>query len=156
LNKKLVPAICTGWNDPEQKGWLKFWILTDGTVVPIEETHMEIGDSSGEPYWDDLLSSGAISGNLHGSELGIRMQKELTPSQIFKLKQIYLEYHPDMLGVDIRKTVDGIDKIFRGFRERIDSLDHFEYLLTYGKIEKLPGFKPKSLTSIFHEMKTRR
>ena len=129
LNKPLTPAKGSGrliTNDPDEVGWLKFWLLKDGTIIPVRTAHMEIVDSEEEPYWTPLLHSGALVGYINGSELGfLQGRKRLTSEQISKLKQIYVQYHPSILTIDSRVIDD--------FKARIDSLDKLDYLLKYGK-----------------------
>ncbi len=133
LNKSLVPATNIGWNVDKEVGWLKFWLLTDGTVIPIKETHDEliINDYG---VWGSLHDAGAISGyfDKFREELGVRgIDKHPTSQQTEKLKKLYREYHSKSLYLDM----------WDSFRSEIKSEDHLEYLLTYGKEETWESIK---------------
>lgn len=58
LNKELAP---TTYQDSSEEGWMKFWLLTDGTLVPVDFSHEKSASNAGTSY-EDLIDVKAIPG----------------------------------------------------------------------------------------------
>jgi hypothetical protein len=129
----LIPSTWTGEED-----WLKFLILNDGTVIPVEESHAEA--IHGEP-WDEndenfdpndaavaiieFSDSGGIQGKIDRSthEMNLDYEKALNSAQILSLKSLYIKYNVTSLVSDYGA----------GLYLKIKSADQLAAVLQYGK-----------------------
>lgn len=121
LNTKLVKNTWVG-----EKHWLKFWLLTNGDVIPVISSHAEVAVDAGLQHYD-LVSSGAFSAAIIGNELSLKGSKRqrCTSDQISKLRNLYIEYKFDTLTIEA-----GYD-----FRTGVKSSKELSYYLEYGKEE---------------------
>jgi len=126
-SQKLVPCTYSG----KERGELKFWLLTDGTVIPVFYAYLvTINKIDIAP--SDMYFAGAIAGYFspHAKEIGITGgNNKPTQKQIESFLRLYKEYG------------SGIEKMFLDLdREDFDSsspisiknIDQLEYILTYG------------------------
>jgi hypothetical protein len=89
LNKRLSSSTFPG-----EQTYLKFWILTDGTIIPVEYSHSDTIEDALEGLYvdyDDLRAIGAAAGSLLGNELNISGRKKFTTKQIAKLRNLGIE-----------------------------------------------------------------
>jgi len=129
LNTKLKLST---WPSKREENEYKFWLLQDGSVIPVVYSHAktvgdaDIEDEYGQHMSRNFMETGAVAGyfNLIADEMGVNCGKKLTSKQIAKLKNLYLEYKVSMLYMD----TPGKD-----FDNDIKSVEHLDYLLTYGK-----------------------
>lgn len=121
------------WPSSREENQYKFWLLTDGAVIPVEYSHdrtladAQVEDEEMQRHtWASFVETGAVGGyfNLVSDEMGVTAGKKLTSKQIAKLKNLYLDYKVSMLYMDVRP---------RHFQSSIKSISHLDYLLTYGK-----------------------
>ncbi|MFX0206320.1 MAG: hypothetical protein ACFFDT_10050 [Candidatus Hodarchaeota archaeon] len=121
-----TPLPLSSWHTEET--WRKFWLLTDGTVIPVRDTH---GDTAEDAHvsWKDLRRAGAISGYIASDtkEMGVRGDRKLTSKQISKLKGLFTKYGAHSLYADLGDS--------GSFSSDVKSPDQLEYLLIYGKEE---------------------
>lgn len=114
------------WPSPKEGNEYKFWLLQDGTVIPVEYAHQKTVFRTGLELGRDFMETGAVAGyfNLVNDEIGVDSGKRPTKKQISVLKNLYLDYKVSTLYSDIPG---------RKFTASIKSVDHLDYLLTYGK-----------------------
>lgn len=110
-----------------EEPWIKFWMLNDGTLLPVEYTHARTasGDYKFDFGWLHLKRSGAIRGSVKKGyrELMLHFEKDFTDKQINSIKRLYREYHIDKILY--MKNMD--------YREiSIDSEDRLDAVLKYG------------------------
>jgi len=125
------------WPSTEEENQYKFWLLQDGTVIPVEHSHRETVKNAmntdkygeGDPRIE-LLEAGAAACyfSLVADELGVESHKKLTSKQISKLKNLWLEYKVSTLYVDAGRIHLSM--------EPIDSVEHLDYLLNYGSMDE--------------------
>lgn len=112
--------------------WLehKFWLLSDGTIIPVERAHFFVL-SHGKIL--ELLRSGAVRGiaALKRRELNVSYHGVPTSRQIAKLIDLYYKYN-------LEKFYGDTD--FDSFSSKIKDADHLENLLKYGKEFMWEGF----------------
>lgn len=114
------------WPSRKEKNEYKFWLLQDGTVIPVERSHAETANVASFYKGRDFMETGAAAGyfSLVADEMGVDCGKRLTQKQISKLKNLYLEYKVSTLYMNTPgKEFDSVVK----------SVSHLDYLLTYGK-----------------------
>jgi len=84
--------------------YMKFWLLTDGTIIPVVYTHIDTAMEAGTRY-SELCDQGALAGyiNTRDEEAGLRNRREpkLTTSQISKMKQLYDKYGFEEMFTDL-------------------------------------------------------
>lgn len=120
LNTKLKPSTYVG-----EKDWLKFWLLTNGDVVPVKYTYDDTAAGAGVSH-PTLHSAGAVSGAVMGDELSLSGgPKKLTTKQIQKLKSIYIEYKI--------KSLFANTSISDPFSVKVKNAQELAYYLEYGK-----------------------
>jgi len=104
--------------------WYKFWLLTNGKLVPVSQAH---GDINVSLY--DLLDIGAIRGYIDpdNGELNIQTGRKLTRRQIITLSGMFIPLHIKMVHTDIAGK--------HGF-DNLKSSKELEYLLTYGTLDE--------------------
>jgi len=80
INSKLKPSTWPGEN------WLKFWLLKNGDILPVEVSHSDTTSAAGVSFWE-LVSEGGIPGyiKLDLGEIGV--DEKVNSKQIAKLKQ---------------------------------------------------------------------
>jgi hypothetical protein len=124
LNTKLKPSTYGG-----EKDWYKYYVLTDGDVIPVKYSHENAALKAGV-YFSDLHNSGAANGSYkaNSNEMSINCTKQLRQAQIAKLKQLYIEFRPKNIVMDI-----GLDFASK----QVSSVDEFEYFLLYGLDESV-------------------
>lgn len=110
---------------PNEK-YLKFWLLDDGTVIPVGHAHHDTCQKAGVSS-DELRNSGAYWGHIDtGSRepyMAVSGKKNPTSEQIEKLKSLFIKYQ-------IKKVS------FKSFYGLVKSSEHLSYLLTYGEIDE--------------------
>lgn len=122
-SKELVK---TTWPSMREENWYKFWLLTDGIVIPVKHSHHDTAHDA-NVYGDaPLLKAGAARGYIDSvtKELGVDAGKKLTKRQIHQLINLYIRYKATSVVVDIPGE---------SWKSDIKSSDHLDYLLTYGK-----------------------
>ena len=121
------------WPSAKEENQYKFWLLQDGTVIPVEYSHNKtLADAEVEDEemlrhtWDSFVETGAVLGyfSLAADEMGVISGKRLTQKQISALKNLYLDYKVSTLYVDVPRM---------DFSSLVKSVSHLDYLLTYGK-----------------------
>lgn len=116
------------WHSEREANWYKFWILTDGTVIPVKRSHLDTALDAGLHSGRPLLDVGVVRGHIDNStkELDVDIDKKFTRNQIFALKNFYVEY---------KVTYIFVGKMFgrKDFESSIESSAQLDYLLTYGK-----------------------
>jgi hypothetical protein len=124
MPKKL--ALST-WPSKREGNEYKFWLLQDGTVIPVDYSHAKTVQRAGlGAMGRDFMETGAVAGWFSpvADEMGVENGKKLTSRQIAKLKNLYLDYKVSTLYMDSPA---------RDFDSAIKSVSHLDYLLTYGK-----------------------
>ena len=99
LNGTLIKST---WGGVES-GWYKFWLLTDGTIVPVRLSHLETVMASGSTTYTILADTGAQAGYIapEQEEMGLRSSKmKLTPEQISAVVKLYNEWPINMMRMD--------------------------------------------------------
>lgn len=132
----------TTWPTGVERDHFKFWLLTNGRIIPVDYSHYDTIKKVGIKWNEDLRKEGAVDGYLSPdfNEMGIRSgEKGFTSKQISKLKQLAAQYRIDSIYVDYYTKTEK-----ENFYVSFDSLDRLEYLLKYGKEESREGH--------FHEM----
>jgi hypothetical protein len=126
---------------PEEAGWRKFWLLSNGSLVSVKQTHGKTVREAGVNA-SKLYNSGAGQGYIKTGELGGAFCKRMTGEQIKTLVSLYNKYYPSSLFVTM-----GDDSFLSG---RIKNAEHLEALLRYGKefvSESSIDFPQKNLDS---------
>jgi hypothetical protein len=81
--------------DSYEKGWLKFWLLTDGTIIPVSRIHSDTVRNAGISY-DVLEEVGAIAGAItDDNNLTLRfnlLETKITSEQLVKVKELFKKY----------------------------------------------------------------
>ena len=125
---KLTPST---WPSDREGHEQKFWLLQDGTIIPVVYSHARtLADADLEDYdWYTFNALGAVAGYVtdHTGEMGIASGKKLTSRQISQLKNIAIEYKASILVMDVGKS---------DFKSPIQSSKHLDYLLNYGPMEE--------------------
>lgn len=121
INTKLVKNLYSGEED-----YLKFWLLTNGDIIPVNYSHDRTASKAGVSYVE-LSSVGAISGTVLSGELSVMGCKKFTPKQISKLKNIKIEYK-------IKNLVASMPS--GSFSVGIKSSKELAYYLEYGYKEE--------------------
>ena len=108
------------------KQYLKFWLLTNGDVVPVTYVHDSTAREAGTTALD-LLHVGAFIGAIVNNKLSLNgsIKQEFTTRQISRLKNIYIEYGITNLVVDAGEY----------FSTDVKSPKELSYYLEYGKEE---------------------
>lgn len=80
----------------EKENYPKFWLLTDGTIVPVDFTHVTTIRKVGLDYYV-IEDDDAVGGYIKGTELGLPLSinQELTAEQKVTVKKLYNEYPID-------------------------------------------------------------
>jgi hypothetical protein len=101
-----------------------FWVLLDGSLISNGKEHQSMCGDAGVNYLS-LLDSGAIRAVIQekGEELDIQFKKEMTESQISKLRFLF--------GKHTIHTVFG-EGLKGDFSATINSKDKLDYVLRYG------------------------
>lgn len=107
LNKELTRSSYPG----KEGNWLKFWLLTDGTIVPVNYSHDETAHDGSVKY-SDLMKAGALGCHINktdeDTELSITGSKtKLTSKQISALKHLYDKYFITDVYLDINPSLRG-------------------------------------------------
>ncbi len=122
----------------ESEPWYKFWMMSDGTVVPVKRIHNEISDSGVKIYGTDdstLMGSGALRGHIDAGAKFMAIQYAVKPTddQIEKLKRLFVKYRVTSVEIsDWKKLGSGVDTI----GNNVKSPNHLEYMIRYGKIDE--------------------
>jgi len=110
--------------------YMKFWLLTDGTIVPVIHSHADTAYAAGLLSTDDLYGQGALAGyiNLFDGEAGLRsgyvVNAKLTTLQIAKMKQLYDKYGFEEIVTDLGFSQNTV---------RVSSASEVSNYLRYGK-----------------------
>jgi len=124
LNRKLKPSTYAG------EDWIKFWLLSDGTIIPVDYSHELTCNEAG------LGEEGAFAGSIKLDQAILSVTNwykiSLTQKQIAKLRQLYSQYKPTELVVDLKRTPKS-----KSFRSPINSVAELEYRLEYGLDESV-------------------
>lgn len=118
INTKLKPST---WENEEQ--YRKFWILQDGSLIPVVHSHKRTSDEAGVDILE-LERSGAIDGTISSGELNIDGAESITDAQVSRLRQMFVEYKMTYL-------VDEVGKF--NFEVPIASAKELVYYLEFGK-----------------------
>lgn len=116
------------WPSSREEHEYKFWLLQDGTVIPVEYSHTRTVNVAGNPggYSDrNFMETGAVAGAIHDitHEMTVQASKKLTKRQIFQLRNLGIEY----------KVVSIVAEIGRkDWQSPVKSSNHLDYLLNYG------------------------
>ena len=119
INTKLTKST---W--PGEQDCLKFWLLTNGDVIPVEYSHDDTAVDVGVRY-SPLMDDGAFAGSIVGSELSLSGKQKFTAKQILRLKNIFIEYRIAYLVVSAKDC----------FSVGVKSSKELAYYLEYGKEE---------------------
>lgn len=122
LNTKLTHST---W--PTEQQYIKFWILTDGSLIPVKSSHIETIRAAGVLRCGDLEDEGTIAGSIHGGNLSIDGTKELTDRQISRLKNIFIEYDVNTLYHEVGR---------HNFVKPVGSSKELAYYLEYGDVDE--------------------
>lgn len=128
LDTKLTKST---WPSTREGNQYKFWLLQDGTLIPVVYSHNKtLLDAGLNQDWFSFIKTGAVGGyiNLVGDEIGITSGKKLTSKQIVRLKNLWLEYYKiGTLYVDVPQ---------QDFNSPVKSSKHLDYLLNYGPMDE--------------------
>lgn len=116
----------------EGEKWYKFWMMNDGTIIPVKFAHVNTSSEAfeGNGYYFDpyssLIESGAIRGHIDPSnnEISIEFNDLPTSGQIDSLKKLIIKYSVKKIVTDDYGTME------------LKSPEHLEYLITYGPVEE--------------------
>lgn len=76
-----------------KENYPKFWLLTDGTIIPVDHTH---GDTTlaADVDYTDIEDEDGIGGYIEGKELGLPLSinQELTSAQKAAVKKLHNDY----------------------------------------------------------------
>ncbi len=122
------------WPSEMEKHQYRFWLLTDGTIIPVDYAHRDTIRNATSVHFEvdprnDFLETGAIAGSVNdrSGEMDIQGVKKLTSRQISQLKNIAIEYKASKLYMDVGK---------QEFSSNIDGSKHLDYLLNYGPMDE--------------------
>jgi len=118
LNGKLTHSTWSG-----EESYIKFWVLKDGTLIPVKSSHQETAEEAGVDF-HDLNKSGTAAGSILNKNLMVAGDYELTDKQISRLKQVAIEHRIDYLIDDVAN---------HNFEQHIGSTKELAYYLEYGK-----------------------
>lgn len=111
------------------ENWYKFWLMSDGTVIPVEFTHDGTSRKANVGY-DSLLLSGAIRGSIRGeATLVFECKRDPSYKQIESLKKLFVRY-------GIMEVVYSYSRKGYAYSGEVKSPDHLEYLIKYGTIDE--------------------
>ena len=119
INTKLIKSSYGG-----EKNWRKFWLLTNGDVIPVRHTHGTTAVDAGTSY-AKLLEAGIFAGSIITNDLLLTGAKKFTIEQISRLKSFQIEYKITQLFVDAKAR----------FEVGVKSSKELAYYLEYGKEE---------------------
>ena len=123
INTKLTKSTFLGERD-----YLKFWLLTNGNIIPVIHCHEDMATDSGTSYFN-LLADGAYAGSILDGELNLSGDSskpgKFTSAQISKLKNLYIEHKIIGLVVSAKEY----------FGTPVKSSKELAYYLEYGKEE---------------------
>lgn len=111
----------------ESEPWIKFWILNDGTVVPVADSHPESCTAIGCED-DELMMTGALRGHIDDHDedsglLSIQVRTDPTKEQIRSMEKLAIRYHVDRFTYDDwRNTEEGYD--FFGLIKNAKEIGH--------------------------------
>jgi len=134
---KSTKLVLSTWPSERESHQYKFWILQDGTIIPVVYSHAKtIAEALPEEMMDELgygpvtgrkfTNTGAVAAQINEltKELGIDASKKLTSKQIFALRNLGIEYKVASIVAEIGR---------KDWESPVKSSDHLDYLLTYGK-----------------------
>ena len=122
LNNKLALS-----SYPWEK-WYKFWMLPSGDVIPVVGSHDAVLSAAGVRY-SEAYNGGIVRGLIDPNTESLNIEAiRLSSQQISKLMQLYVEYKPTSVVLEVDSLPDVM-------YSDIKSADHLEYLLQYGKDE---------------------
>ena len=105
--------------------YFKFWMLTNGDIIPVKHTHKDTVSKAGIKV-GDLEAEGAVAGSIMGKELNVDGSKTITPKQIASLRNLCIEH-------DIDTLIDYIGR--HNYSTPVKSPKEAAYYLEYGKEE---------------------
>jgi hypothetical protein len=113
------------WSSKKESKWYKFFILTDGTIIPVGYSHESTIKLAGLTVGREFIETGAIAGYIDGvtKEMGVETGKKLTTAQISRLINLYIQY-------GVKNIVASIGN--KDWNSDVKSSDHLDYLLMYG------------------------
>lgn len=137
--------------DPNEN-WYKFWLLNDGSVVPVKDDHNDLCLAV-ESTDTEVMNSGALRGHVDVGEdekglLAVRVRTDPTDSQIEALKRLGYQYQVDGFTYDDwRGTEDGND-----YSGPIKNPEEIGFIIQYGgegldesrKVEGLRAIREES------------
>jgi len=111
-------------------GQYKFWLLSNGQLLPIKNTHEEAALVVGT-NWRKLLQAGAIRGTvIKKGEMNLQSEKKPSRQQRAVLRQLYIDYRVDSVWMDAAEHVGGK---LTSWHIEPKSVKELDYYLTYGK-----------------------
>jgi len=127
---KLSGLVKSGYSGED---WLKFWVLNDGTIVPVESSHPESCTAIGSNDVQ-MMKTGALRGHIdqdkdgQGGLLSIQIRTDPTEAQIGAMKKLAYRFHVDGFTYDDwRKTEEG-----DGYFGPIKNPEEIEYIVQFG------------------------
>jgi len=117
------------WPSAREEHEYKFWLLQDGTVIPVTYSHAltitDAGVRGGRYGGRNFMETGAVVGAIHNvtDELTITASKGLTEQQISQLRNLSIEHKVTSIVAEIGR---------KGWRSSVKSSKHLDYLLNYG------------------------
>lgn len=108
LNGELVNST---YPSIEERNWKKFWLLTDGTIIPVTYSHGRSAMDAGVNYYT-LMSKHAIAGSVIEKDkmLSLRIdptEVSITPSQIQSIIKLYNRYHVPIISTSKERVHTG-------------------------------------------------
>lgn len=116
------------WGGPEGH-WYKFWLLRDGTVIPVKHSHLDTAMDAGLYSGSVLLDDGVVRGHIDNNtkELDMQCNTKLSSKQISALKNLGIEYKVTSIVAYISR---------KDWQSDVESSKHLDYLLNYGPMDE--------------------
>lgn len=112
------------WSEGEST-WYKFWILTDGTIIPVDWSHGDTVRGAGVNYLE-LLETGALRGHINSETKEMSLGgRNITVQQRTKLIDLVYKYGVTSVFLNVKSI-----KSYRS--SPVKSPEQLDYMLTYG------------------------
>ena len=113
--------------------WWKFWLLTNGKLIPSKSSHQETLEDADLDY-EEVLEFGTARCSIipDTGELNIDSSRKLNSKQIATLVSLYDRYSIESVILETGEF---------DIRTDVDSLKALDYVLTYGTLDEAANLK---------------
>jgi hypothetical protein len=147
-NKSLVLSTYAG------EKWYKFYLLTDGTIIPVKHTHEDTASIAGTSGLD-LLNSGSSRGYINPAtnelNIDIYLDNTFSSEQITSIVNMYAnsKYGIDKIALDISGEMDYIYSPIDSARELSNILRYKKVPRKYGTETLVRGIREKLIEGVY-------